>query len=351
MSLYNSVTYLSDLQKSAATVDYSKLYGKTVLVTGATGLIGSAVADILLWCNRAYNAGIKVLAASRNPEKVIERFDLFMQDGLIPIQYEASQPFTLDVDVDYIIHAASNATPEAYVNKPVDTMLANIVGIHELLKYAVNREGCKVVYVSSSEVYGVQKRDTAIKEEEYGVTNILSPRSSYPIGKQASETLCVGFASQYGCDISIVRPGHIYGPTAGEWDNRVSSAFARLAADGTDIVMKSAGSQIRSYCHCFDCATAIIAVMLKGEKAKAYNVSNKNSIITIRQMAELLSKHGGVELKTELANAAELSVFNPMDNSSLNSEALESLGWEGIFDADEGLKNTVQILREIKKER
>ena len=148
-------------------------------------------------------------------------------------------------------------------------------------------------------------------------------------------------------DSVIVRPGHIYGPTAVPSDNRVSSAWAYAASRGEDITMKSNGSQIRSYCYCLDCASAILTVLLKGQCAKAYNISNQNSIISIKQMAEILSQEGHVILRMEVPSLAEKKSFNPMCNSSLDNEDLLVLGWNGIFSAKTGFDNTVKILREI----
>jgi nucleoside-diphosphate-sugar epimerase len=129
-------------------------------------------------------------------------------------------------------------------------------------------------------------------------------------------------------------------------DNRVSSAWAYSAARGEDIVMKSDGSQLRSYCHCLDCASAMLTVLIKGEDCTAYNISNPDSMISIKQMAQILAKHSGVKLITQLASENEKKSFNPMSNSSLDSTRLESLGWKGCFDADTGLGHTVEILRQ-----
>ena len=150
-----------------------------------------------------------------------------------------------------------------------------------------------------------------------------------------------------GLKITIFRPGHIYGPTAGRSDNRVSSAWAFTAARGEDIVMKSDGAQIRSYCYAPDCASAILKVLFRGEAGHAYNISNPDSIISIREMGEILAKAGGVRLKKETAGAEEKRGFNPMSNSSLESGSLEGLGWRGCFSAEEGLTHTVEILKEV----
>ena len=145
----------------------------------------------------------------------------------------------------------------------------------------------------------------------------------------------------------IIRPGHIYGPTALESDNRVSSFWAYAVARGEHIVMKSDGSQIRSYCYCLDSASAILKTLVKGEPVRAYNISNPESIISIREMAELLAKSAGVELKMEIPTESEKKAFNPMSNSSLDSTELLELGWRGLFNAERGFDHTVKILKEI----
>ena len=144
----------------------------------------------------------------------------------------------------------------------------------------------------------------------------------------------------------IVRPGHIYGPTASPHDNRVASAWAYSVARGEDIVMKSDGSQIRSYCYCLDCASAILKVLLSGENCHAYNISNPDSIISIKEMAEILAASAGVQLRMELPTEEERKGFNPMSNSSLESTSLLNLGWAGCFDATTGFDHTVRIIRE-----
>lgn len=348
MSICMSGRYQLGLQKAAQVIDKEYLQNRSILITGATGLIGSAIVDLLLWMNKHYALGVLVYAASRDISKVYDRFKPFSaEDGLFAIKYDALQKICFDFHVDYIIHAASNANPEEYITYPVDTMLGNIIGIRELLEYAKCIGAKKTIYVSSSEVYGIRSGTTAIKENEYGYVNLLNSRSSYAMGKRATETLCISYAKQYGCNVSIVRPGHIYGPTAQNTDHRVVSEFARLVAQEKDIVLKSEGTQIRSYCHCLDCATAILTVLNKGKPAEAYNISNKDSVITIRQMAELLASYGKVKLLFDLPTKSEREAFNPMENSSLDSERLEQLGWYGVFDPEEGFENTVTAMKEI----
>lgn len=226
-------------------------------------------------------------------------------------------------------------------------MLSNFMGMKHLLVFAKEQNTKRLLFISSSEVYGIKQHDRPSKTDDYGGIDLLNPRSSYSIGKCAAETLCAAYYDEYRVESVIIRPGHVYGPTAMESDQRVSSAWAYAAARGNDIVMKSDGSQIRSYCYCLDSASAILKVLLQGKPIHAYNISNLDSIITIREMAEILTKTAGVKLKTEPPTEAEKKGFNPMRDSSLDSTELLDLGWRGLFDAENGLSHTVDILKQI----
>lgn len=160
-----------------------------------------------------------------------------------------------------------------------------------------------------------------------------------------SETLCVSYYKQYGVKSNIVRPGHIYGPTASMADSRVSSFFAYAAAEGKDLEIKSEGKQIRSYCYVLDCASAIITVLLKGKPSEVYNISNENSIMSIKDIASLYAEEGAVNVIFNLPSKQEKSAFNPMENSSLDNTKLRMIGWKGLFDSKMGTSHTIKILR------
>lgn len=346
MNIWSSATYRKDIEGTLQRVDTRFLKDKRILITGASGLICSAIVDLLICCNLKNDAGITIYAAGRSVEKLTARFSHGLNAGLIPVEYDATKNVCFDFSSDYIIHGASNASPDKYISEPVDTMLANVVGVSNLLDYAKTCGAQKTVYISSSEVYGVLTHGKPLREEEYGFVDILSDRASYPMGKRAAETMCISYANQYGLNVSIVRPGHIYGPTAQKSDKRVSSAFAYQAAAGKNLVMKSAGTQIRSYCHCIDCATAILTVLLKGRNKEACNISNPDSIITIRQMAETIADCAGVELRMDIPDSEEKTVLNPMNNSSLNSRKLACLDWHNIYDSERGFRHTILVMKE-----
>ena len=352
MALYDSTQYIVDLKETVEKTPYIReLVGKSVLITGAGGLICSGIVDLLLMSNELYHTEINIYAADINIEGGKARFGGFPSKDALKylhiVYYDATKKNELDFKADYIIHGASNAHPKAIAEKPVETMLDNFNGMYELLEYARQSGTINTLFISSSEVYGLKTNKEPFTENEYGFLDILTPRNSYSSGKRAGETLCTSYTSEYGIRTNIVRPGHIYGPTASPRDTRVGSSFAFDAANGRDIVMKSEGKQIRSYCYMLDCDTAMLTVLLKGEPAKAYNISNPNSIITIRQLAELYAEAGNVKVVFDLPTDVERRTFNPMDNSSLCSDRLESLGWKGLFGVEKGTSHTVSILKDM----
>ena len=351
MNINDNKLWNNDLEEVIASLpEIDELAGRNVLITGSTGLICSSVVDVLIHWNLSREDKINIYAAARSKEKAERCFGRHASEPWFNfVFYDASsERNSLPDSVDYIIHGASNASPNHIVAEPVETMLSNFMGMKLLLDYARQQNTKRVLYISSSEVYGRKDTDLPSKISDYGWIDILNPRSSYSIGKCAAETLCASYYDEYGVEASIVRPGHIYGPTAAVTDNRVSSAWAYAVAEGKDIVMKSDGSQIRSYCYCLDCASAILKVLLKGESVRAYNISNPDSVISIKEMAKLLTESADVGLRFELPTEAEKKGFNPMSNSSLDSSQLQELGWKGLFDARRGFAHTVEILKEIR---
>ena len=313
-----------------------------VLITGASGLIGAALARYILEKSRGDSSPLAIYAAGRDVLALKRKFGTDVEC----VVYDALKPVEFEFDVDVMIHAASAASPELFVKSPVETMWANVFGVRELLEYARRVHARKVIYVSSSEVYGkATPREDGFREEDYGFVDVLNPRSSYPMGKRAAETLCASYAKEYGVDVSIVRPGHIYGPTASPKDQRVSSAFAWAAARGEPIVLKSAGTSRRSYTHADDCASAIMTVVENGAPGEAYNIANRDGVCTIRQMAEIMADEGHVELKMKCATDSDAAAFNPMDNSCLDPSKLERLGWRGKIGYEEGFRQTVKEIR------
>jgi nucleoside-diphosphate-sugar epimerase len=351
--MIDSAQYLKDIEMISANIpEIQKLKQTKILVTGVTGMICSAVVDTLLFLNQSQNLGIDLTLAGRSKDRVEKRFKPFkVGRDFHYVHFDVTRPVKINNTFNFIIHGASNANPTMYLKEPVETLVGNIIGTDSILQLAARSVSSRVLYISSSEVYGNELSTLPREETDYGYIDPLNPRSAYPNGKRAAETLCVAYGLEHGVDSVIVRPGHIYGPTITKNDTRATAQFTRDALAHRSIIMKSQGTQIRSYCYVLDCASAILTVLLVGHKGEAYNISNRNSIVSIREIAECFAKFGKTELKFENATDAEKRSYNLMDNSSLNARKLEMLGWRGRFSLSDGVSRTLtQLKAEMKSD-
>lgn len=321
---------------------WEKLSGTNILVTGATGLIGGCLVETLMMnpC-RDYH----VYASGRNEERARQRFAGFAGNKAFHfIQYDVLKPLESDVKFDYIIHAASNASPKFFVQNPVEIIMSNIYGVSNLIEYGLEHGMKRILFVSSGEIYG--EGDGRVFTEDYsGYVDCAKPRSCYPSSKRAAETLCVSYAIEYGADVVIARPCHVYGPYFTEQDNRVYAQFIRNVLRGEDIVMKSTGEQFRSWCYVVDSVSALLHILLNGECGEAYNVADSNSNISIRELAETIANIGGRKLLIEIPDADEKRGFNPVTQSVFSTEKLHSLGWNAQTAIYEGLNHTIKELQ------
>lgn len=324
---------------------HERFFGKSFLITGGLGLIGSVIVDYLIYLNIEKNAGIKMTVADINEDYFKTKFGDC--DCVSFLYLDARQQESIPGDYDYIVHCAGIASPELFVSKPVDTLLSHFNGTLSALEYCRKHPNTSMVYISSSEVYGQKDWSDSFTEDRFGVIDGNSLRSSYSLTKKAAELTCHSYASQYGVKVKMVRPGHIFGPGATRKDKRISSQFCFDAADGKDLVLKSDGSQLRSYCYSLDCAAAILFLLLNGVNGETYNVGAKQKT-TILQMAEMISELSGVRLIKVQATAQEKAAFNPMSDSSLDSSKLEALGFHYSFDAKTGFDHTIKILKAMK---
>lgn len=337
MGFYESDTYREDLTVAARnSIGIEQLHGKKILITGATGTIGSFLTDTVLAYNESKQADISIYIAGRSPEKMR---DIFAKYIFIPqvqcLKYDILQPITFDMPVDYVIHAGGNAHPAAFHADPVGTVMGSVEGTHRLLQYAKQHGAKRFLYISSGEVYSD--------------LDSMSVRSCYPIGKRAAENLCAAYNSQYGLETVVVRLCHTFGPTMTREDNRATVQFFRNAVNGEDIVLKSAGTQRRSYCYVADSASAILTTLFKGESGEAYDSANPDFVVTIAELAHLIAEIAGVHVVFENPTQTEILQQSPIKSQVLNSEKLERLGWMGKYDARYGIENMLKILTEYKE--
>lgn len=351
MNLYLSGTYLQGLTETCKCVkNIKKLKNCSVLITGAAGLIGSYLTDVLLAYNQRVNANISIYALGLSNAKMQERFKGFKTDKLIFIEHNVNDLPKFDFRADYVIHAASNAFPAVINSDPVGTIMSNILGTKYLLDYAQTHGTKRLLYISSGEVYGQGDLNLAEFTEDYsGYVNPIQSRSCYPNGKRTAETLCVSYTQQFGLETVIVRPSHTYGPNATSADNRANVQFVNDALAGRDIVMNSAGTQMRSYTYISDCVSGILTVLLNGKSAEAYNIANKNAKITIAGFAQEVAKQTSGKVVFVEPDKVALAQRTPIEKQVLSSVKLEGLGWLGRFNVEQGIANMLQVLNEVKQ--
>ena len=315
-----------------------KFKEKSILVTGANGLIGSYLVDYLSY------TGANVYALSRSLEKLKKRFS--KNSEINYIEQDLNNTFKTDLTFDYIIHAASNAHPLAFSLEPVETMKTNLFGTMNLLEHIKNYGG-KLLYLSTGEIYG-NNIDHAFTENDLGVVDTKIARSCYPESKRAAETLCISYYAEYNISVNIARLCYVYGPTITDTNSRADAQFLRNALNNEDIILKSKGAQKRTYCYIADVVSAILFILLNGTNAEVYNIANPDSIISIANYAKELAELANVKVKFEIPDDIEAKGYSKQADSILNAEKLIKLGWHPVYNIKDGLRNTIQIKKEMQ---
>ncbi len=367
MNIYDIELYMEDLRTGAEhTLDIDSLKGESVLITGAGGTIGSFIVDMLMEYNRGHGGSISVLACGRNPQKLKERFSKWSDSGnlleflRLDVLEKIPENF-YEGHISYIIHAAGNAYPSAFIDKAQDTVKGNVFGTANLLKLAKEHDCRRFVYVSSGEVYSLEA-DTKDRIEKLFLNESdidilyskvselveeLGPRSCYPVSKYAAELLCL--RGDYGFDTQVVRPSHTFGPGITGNDDRAHVQFALKAARGETIVLNSAGTVVRSYNYVADAASAIISVMTKGKDKECADICSPDNVISIRGLAELIGEAAGVGVIIKEPDERQKSLLSPINRQVLDAGALLQLGWRSAFDLKKGTEHFEKIVEGIDK--
>lgn len=326
------------MMKNYDYIPFEKLNGKNILITGACGLIGSAIIDFLIENKVECN----VYAMARNRNKTQKCFAKYLDNPLLHIvEGDVNAPIKGNIVFHYIINAASNANPNAYALDPVGTMWTNINGTKNLLDYGREHRLERFLYVSSGEVYGNGDVDNW-KESDSGYVDCMTLRSCYPTSKRAAETLCVAYSHQYHIEAVVARPCHTYGPHFTDNDTRAYAQFVRNARNHEDIVLKSRGEQYRSWLYVKDCASAILTILLKGLNGEAYNVADVNSCVTIRELAEMIAHIGGSKVVFDLPSEVERQGFSVIRKAVFDISKLEALEWIPQYKLQEALVETIK---------
>lgn len=328
----------------------SPLAGKTILLSGATGMIGKCIIDLIMQYNHAHvgEEAIRLIALSRNEQSAKVRLaEYWNEESFRYVACDVNREIPECGQADYIIHAASNTHPLQYSQDSIGTITANVIGTKNLLDYAVGHKTERFCFVSSVEVYGENRGDVdRFKEDYLGYLNCNTLRAGYPESKRVGETLCNAYGQTHQLDFVIPRPSRVYGPTMLSSDSKAIAQFIKKAAAGEDIILKSAGTQLYSYTYALDAAMGILVVLLKGKSGEAYNISDPESEVTLRQITEWLAEDNGVKVTFEIPDVTEQAGYSTATKALLDTEKITELGWKPQTHMREGLAKTVQSLRE-----
>ncbi len=350
MDLYSKDLYTEDIGYVAGLdLPLDKLQDKSILISGATGMLGSFLVDVLMEKN-ADGLNCTVYALSRNAGRAAERFSKWSGDPLLRfVPYDINKPFSGDgiESADYVLHMASNTHPMLYSTDPIGTITTNIIGLQNMLDFAVTHGTTRFAFVSSNEIYGENRGDVELFDEDYcGYINSNTMRAGYPESKRCGEALCQAYMAQKGLDIVIPRPTRSYGPTMLMSDTKAISQFIKKGVAGEDIVLKSEGMQYYSYTYMADAVSGLLTVLLKGEKGEAYNISDKRSDIRLKDLAAVIAGIAGKKVVFEIPDAVEAAGYSKATKARLDGSKLKSLGWSARYDIQSGMRRTIAILQE-----
>lgn len=338
----------------AAPLPWSELDGRTVYVTGASGLVASYLVEALLHRNEARagsarSARTRVIAGVRDVAAARARFAAYeARTDLVIVAHDANDALTFEPHrpLDYLVHAAGPATPTHFGRDPIGTYSPNVLGTHHVLTRAQRDASRGVLFLSSGAVHGALPADApVVREDVYGIVDPLDPRASYAESKRMAETICRSWWSQHAVPVTMARLGHSYGPGMRRSDERAFAQFVFNAVDGRDIELNSDGSAMRPYSHLTDTTIALLMLLLGGERGEAYLVANTEATCSILELAELvasLSPAGTLQVKRATVTPGAHYLPNRDPTRPVDVSKLRALGWSPMVGLREGFQRTIQ---------
>lgn len=345
-----SPLYLDDLQTIAAfkSIPWESLQDSSLLLSGATGMIGSLLVDAILYKNGKDGLNCKVIALGRSAEKGRKRFGYawdspFFQFVECDINKVSTMPENLHAD--YVLHLASNTHPVAYATDPIGTITANIIGTQNMLDLAVRSKAKRFLFASSNEIYGENRGDTELFDESYcGYIDCNTLRAGYPESKRCGEALCQAYRKQKGMDTVIARLTRSFGPTLQLTDTKALTQFLKNGLNKENIILKSAGTQYFSYTYATDAVTGLLTVLLKGKNGEAYNIADQSCDIQLKDLAKIIADIAGTQVIFDLPDAVEAAGFSKATKARLDGNKLKGLGWKVTYSLKAGIDRTLSVL-------
>jgi len=326
-------------------VDLAPFEGKKILITGAGGLIGSALVKSLV--SHKGDKPVKVIALVRNSKKARRTFSGLPQENLEYLECDVCELKAENLWVDYVVHAASRTASKDFVENPAEVLISSLKGTERVLEFARVNRVKGLVYLSSMEVYGTPSTDGKVTENSPTDVNTMKARSSYPEGKRACECLCAAYASEYGVPAKVVRLTQTFGEGVNYNDGRLFAELARCVIEGRDIVLKTKGETKRNYIYTGDAVNAILTVLLHGTAGEAYNAANEETYCSVYDMAYMVAEKFGNGKTKVVIREEDISKFGyaPTLKMNLSAEKLKALGWS----AEVGLAQSFERMIEYMK--
>ena len=324
-------------------LNVEKFRNTNFFITGATGLIGSLLVKFLLYANEKKNLNIEIYAMIRNQAKADMIYkDIDRENLHFVIAHLGKNDLECAAGIDYLIHPAAITQSKLMITQPVETIKTAVNGTEEILKFAVEKQVKSMVYVSSMEVYGQINKEDKVNEKDLGYIDLTSLRSSYPESKRMCELLCTAYSSEFDLNVSVARLAQTFGAGILPTENRVFAQFAKSVINNEDIILHTDGKSEGNYVYTADAIKGLLFLLLKGQKAEAYNISNEANHMSILQMAQLVANNFGsgiskvkIEIpKTNMGYAPEIHMW--LDNSKM-----KSLGWNPSYDMTESYRRMI----------
>lgn len=355
MELYDSQLYMDDVRFVAGlNLPWEKLKGTKLMLSGATGMLGSFLVDVLMEKNQT-GLDVDVYCLGRSKEKAQKRFSKYAEDSKMHfIPYDVNEPLVRDDlgKVDYILHLASNTHPMQYSTDPIGTITANIIGLKNMLDFAVAHQVSRFAFASSNEIYGENRGDQELFDEDYcGYINSNTMRAGYPESKRCGEALCQAYLAQKNLDVVIPRFTRSYGPTMLSTDTKAISQFIKKGVTGEDIVLKSAGTQLYSYTYVADAISGLLTILLLGKSGEAYNIADEESDIMLKDLAAIIAGINGKKIVFEIPDDVEAAGYSKATKARLDGSKLTLLGWKPKYNITTGITRNISILKQLQIEK
>lgn len=342
--------YQNDLETIAnSDLPIEGLRSKTVLITGATGLIGSQLTRALACINRIHNAHIRILLFVRSEEKANSVFgDLLKRDDIKLVIADILDNILIDGPVDYIFHCASVTASKVMITNPVETIDTAVQGTKNILELSRNKKCKSVIYVSSMEVYGrFFEENTYVDEKKMGYVDPLMVRSNYPLCKRLCENMCIAYYSEYSVPVKIVRLSQTFGAGVLPGENRIFAQIARSVIKEKNIVLHTEGKSEGNYCYTADAVRALLICLIKGADGEAYNIANEDSHTTIAQMSYMVAEQiadGKIKVVFDIPKNNDFG-YAADTKMKLDTRKIRELGWEPEINLKEAYMRLIESIK------